>query len=236
MSPRAVLFDLDDTLIDRRASLGRLTEVMASDYAGQLTTVDPRALYPIIRSVDGGGYQPRVRVAEDLARLLPWRNAPTPSELARFWEARFPACSQPSDGVYETLAWLRAQNLKIGIVTNGRTTAQERKIAHLGLAELVDAVIVSETVGIRKPDPRIFGLALDRLRVANSEAWFVGDNPANDVLGATAAGLTAVWFRRDNDWPGVDPPSTLQITSLRELIALLSPKDGKSRDDPPLDR
>jgi len=187
-----------------------------------LTTVDPLVLYPVIRSADGGGYQPRTRVAEDLARLLPWRNAPTPRELASFWDARFPACSQPTDGLFEVLAWLRSRDLKTGIVTNGRTTAQERKIAHLGLAELVDAVIVSEAVGIRKPDARIFEIALERLNVSPSEAWFVGDNPAADVLGAAAAGLTSVWFRRDAEWPDDFPLPALRIMSLSGLVVLLS--------------
>lgn len=221
MSPRAVLFDLDDTLIDRRASLGRLAEVLAKEYAGQLTTRDQLALESIIRLADGGGYHPRAQVAEDLVRSLPWQSAPTPSELASFWEARFPACSHPTDGLFDVLAWIRTQGLKTGIVTNGRTTAQGRKIALLGLADLVDTVVISETVGVWKPDPRIFELALERLRVPPSEAWFVGDNPANDVLGAMAAGLTAVWFQRDTEWPDEYPPPTLQITSLRELVALL---------------
>lgn len=229
MSLQAVLFDLDDTLIDRDESLRRFATALASEYAQRLTTADPVALYPIVRSADGGGYQPRARVAEDLALLLPWKNAPTSTELASFWDTRFPSCSQPTDGLVEVLGRLRQRDLKTGIVTNGRVTAQGKKIALLGLDALVDTVVISEAVGVWKPDSRIFDIALDRLNVARSEAWFVGDNPMNDVLGATAAGLTAIWFRRDAEWPVEHPRPALSITSLRQIVGLLSPKDGGQR-------
>lgn len=218
---QAVLFDLDDTLIDRRASLEHYASVLARAHAHRLAVVDPHALYAVIQSVDGAGYRARGRVAEDLARHLPWRNAPSPGELAAFWDARFPACAQPTGELFETLAWLRAQGLRIGIVTNGRTAIQEQKIASVGLAEWVDSVVISEAIGIKKPDPRIFGIACERVQVPKSATWFVGDHPANDIVGATAAGLTAVWFRREAAWPDDYPPPKYSITRLRELRALL---------------
>ncbi|HVC32918.1 MAG TPA: HAD family hydrolase [Chloroflexota bacterium] len=232
MAPSAVLFDLDDTLIDRSKSLARFAAVLSGAYDHQFAMVDTRALYAIIRSADGGGYQPRERVAEDLARLLPWRNAPTPRQLATFWDTHFPLCSQPTSELVETLTWLRARGLKTGIVTNGRVASQGRKISLLGLDELVDSVVISEAVGIKKPDQRIFAIALGQLNVPPAEAWFVGDHPANDVLGAAAARLTPVWFRRDTTWPDGYPPPRLSITGLHEIIALLSAAMGNDGPTP----
>jgi putative hydrolase of the HAD superfamily len=119
------------------------------------------------------------------------------------------------------LAWLRARGLRTGVVTNGAVARQAPKVEALGLAGLLDCVIVSEAVGVQKPDRRIFRLALDALGVEPERAWFVGDNPVNDVLGAAAAGLTAVWFRGGGGWPEAHPEPSRSIDALGELVPLV---------------
>src|SRR4029450_665152 len=70
---------------------------------------------------------------------------------------------------------------------------QEAKISRLGVSGLMDVVLISEREGVRKPDAEIFHRALGRLGVSPSDAWFVGDNPEDDVAGAAAAGLRSFW-------------------------------------------
>jgi putative hydrolase of the HAD superfamily len=124
---------------------------------------------------------------------------------------------EPFPEVLGTLGWLRDRGVKLGIITNGTTVMQESKIETLGLAPLMDTVLISERERLRKPDRAIFERALSRLGVDAAASWFVGDHPDADIRGAHEAGLTAVWRR---SW-GQAPHATHTISSLDELVSLL---------------
>src|SRR4051794_31566986 len=105
---------------------------------------------------------------------------------------------------------LRSRGLKTGVIVNswpdpGRVV--RRDIDAAGLTELLDAIVISSEVGLRKPDPAIFRLALDELAVDPPDAMFVGDRLDTDVQGAANLGMTtvqALWFSAD-DTPGIEP-------------------------------
>jgi putative hydrolase of the HAD superfamily len=106
---------------------------------------------------------------------------------------------------------LRSLGLKTGIVANswpdpGRVLRAD--VERFGLADCIDAIVFSEEVGVRKPDPQIFLACCRRLAVAPFEAMHVGDNLEADVVGAHAAGLTtvqALWFAADDQPAAVEP-------------------------------
>jgi len=81
--------------------------------------------------------------------------------------------------------------------------------------------LVSGAVGIAKPDKAIFHRACSQLGIHPHEAWFVGDNPINDAIGARNAGLVDVWLRGYADWPVSRPPATPAIDDLQELLKIL---------------
>lgn len=122
------------------------------------------------------------------------------------WET--PAADAP-----DALARLRAQGLRLVVVSNadGRLT---ELLEHTGLAAHVDAAIDSHDVGVEKPDPRIFEIALGRVGGRPEEAAHVGDVYHIDVLGARAAGVTPVLIDPLDLQPGAD---CLRIRSLTEL-------------------
>ena len=121
-------------------------------------------------------------------------------------------------GAGAILELLRGWGFKLGIVTNGSEKGQSAKIDVLGLRGLVDAVVISEIVGVKKPDPLIFTVATEALGVAAEEVVFVGDHPQNDVMGAVAVGMQAVWLRGSCEWPAGVP----RIHSIDELLQLRS--------------
>lgn len=223
--PRAVLFDLDDTLTDRRLSIERFATVFHEAFGDALADTTDAALAVEIRRADGKGYRARPDVAADLAVSLPWRASPGAATLLAYWEEWFARSATLSDGALAVLEALRARGLLLGIVTNGATLRQNAKIDVLDLRRFVGPIVVSETVGVNKPDRRIFDVALAALGVAPGEAWFVGDNPVNDVLGAESAGLTGVWYRNDHVWPSEHPMPARVVDALPELLNLL-PRDG----------
>ena len=103
---------------------------------------------------------------------------------------------------------MRHEGWRIGIITNGATRMQRRKIALAGLGPLIDGAVISGEVGLAKPDPRIFALARDLLGGgADAEGWMVGDLLHTDIAGGSAAGLQTVWLSPPGRRSG--PPAPL---------------------------
>jgi len=103
----------------------------------------------------------------------------------------------------------------IAIVTNSQSDEQEEKLAFLGFRDLVDHLVVSEDVGVSKPDPRIFQIALDRAGTTAEEAVMLGNSWETDILGARSAGVRAVWFNRFHE-PNPEPGVVAEIDTLED--------------------
>ena len=91
-----------------------------------------------------------------------------------------------------------------------------------GLGRVLDRVVISEAVGVKKPDPRIFTLAVDG-EVNGARVWMVGDHPSADIEGARVAGFSTAWASHGEPWaygwePTLSAPSTAAL--LRLLAAL----------------
>jgi putative hydrolase of the HAD superfamily len=84
--------------------------------------------------------------------------------------------------------------IKLGIITNGFVDVQKKKLEKTGLAELVDAVLISEETGRIKPHPDVFRMALEQLGITPEEALYIGDSYASDIVGAESAGIRTIWF------------------------------------------
>ena len=123
----------------------------------------------------------------------------------------------PLPGAVETIAALRSRGLRTGLVTicSDDVPALWPETPFHGL---FDAEVFSCSVGLRKPDPRIYELACEQLGVEPEEAVFVGDGANDELAGAERVGMTAILFERpqfDVDWPG------RRISALPELLELL---------------
>jgi putative hydrolase of the HAD superfamily len=152
--------------------------------------------------------------------------APDVSRLADHWEASFPAETASREGVVSTLENLRLRGFVLGVVTNGRDKIQQPKIDSLGIRSLLNSIVISEVVGFEKPDARIFKRSLDELGCAECNAWFVGDHPKNDILGAAAAGLQSIWLRGVHTWPVSLPPPQRQIDMLCDVLEIVPGLEG----------
>jgi putative hydrolase of the HAD superfamily len=125
------------------------------------------------------------------------------------------------DDVVTVLTDLRGRGLKIGIVSNWDTRLKGISDG-LGLTRLVDFLVISAEAGVRKPDPRIFRIALEKAGVRPEEAIHVGDLPEEDAEGARRAGLRPVLIdRRKRITPDRFPAGVHIVASLEELIPLL---------------
>jgi putative hydrolase of the HAD superfamily len=94
----------------------------------------------------------------------------------------------------------RDAGLRPFIITNGDVAQQETKLRKTGLDRQVAGWVISEEVGVRKPNPRIFAIAADRARMRLENAWMIGDSPEADIRGAAEIGIRSVWLHRGRPW------------------------------------
>lgn len=221
-----VLLDLDLTLFDFEAS-----EVLA--FADCMTEVgiDDAAsdrIYPRYREINGalwsaverGELTPseagRRRFEQLLAELGIVDGDPV--ELGDRFQAGLGAHGELYDGAAEVLDAL-ASRFRLGLVTNGLTGVQRTKVRRLGLARWFEAIVISDEVGVAKPDPLIFELVLERLgAVQPVAALMVGDSLSSDVAGANAAGIASCWLNRRGAPRAAELRVDHEITSLDELV------------------
>lgn len=119
---------------------------------------------------------------------------------------------------FEILEYLKP-NYGLHIISNGFNESQFKKMEASGLSPYFDLVITSETTGHKKPDPRIFQYALDRLSIRHTDTIMIGDNPNSDILGAIRANLDSVYF--DPHEKGIAYNPTYTIRHLKELEGIL---------------
>ncbi|SQB26004.1 nucleotidase [Citrobacter koseri] len=112
--------------------------------------------------------------------------------------------------------------VKMGIITNGFTSLQQIRLERTGLRDRFDLLVISEEVGVAKPDPRIFDYALEQAGSPDrSRVLMVGDTAESDILGGINAGLSTCWLNAHHrEQPaGIEP--TWTVASLSELEQLL---------------
>ena len=218
-----ILFDLDDTLNDRTASWAAFVPLLIGEYHDRLLSQEVAPIHAAIVRADRGGYRPKDAFVAELRERLPWKDAPTARELEIFWKAHFAHCTIERPGAKRLLRDLRRAGFRLGIVTNGHTDMQSAKLKCLELDDLVDAVVVSECVGVKKPHPRIFEEALRVVGCERHQAGFVGDSPLLDVAGASKAGMRTIWLRLGRAWPEhpFTPDYSIEtLDELREIVGL----------------
>ena len=187
---RALVFDLDDTLYpERRFALSGFAAV-SSHVAARYGASCPAAFALLRREMTSGR---RAEAFQALAGRLQLPGTIVP-ELCAVYRAHVPALKLPA-ATRAVLEQARA-TWKLAVLTNGAPDIQRRKIAALGLAALVDAVVYAHEVGEGKPDPAVFRAVCDSVDVPTEASVMTGDNPWCDVDGARRAGLRAIRIRR----------------------------------------
>jgi putative hydrolase of the HAD superfamily len=234
---RGVFFDLDDTLVTYRAAQ-RAAIVAAWDRArtprppvrvGELVAAAERAYQERYGYGSPGfadlAHLPSREIAQRVAAaVLDQLGIPDPRtarRLADRWLDEERRALRASPGAAGALEALRGAGLKLGVITNGPSTTQREKLAHLALASFFEVVVVDTECGYPKPDHRIFDHAAAAAGLVPLELVFVGDSLELDVAGALGAGWTAVWYnpRARSLPPDIAPPHHT-IRALADLLSL----------------
>ncbi|WP_144467205.1 HAD family hydrolase [Bacillus toyonensis] len=195
---RAVLFDLDGTLLDRRQSLEQFIRDQYNRFAFHLINIEKFEYCSRFLELDNNGYTWKDKVYSTL--LCEYNiTTLTPEQLLHDYITNFRHHCIPFPNMHKLLQQLKQLNIKIGIITNGFTEFQMSNLQALNIHTYTNTILVSEAEGIKKPHPEIFKRALQKLNVKAEECLYVGDHPENDALGSEQVGILGVW-KRDLFW------------------------------------
>ena len=139
----------------------------------------------------------RTRRFTDTFELMGLPHALHPNNVWQEYLDICPLMTRLMPGALECLEIL-SKHFKIGILTNGFEETQTIKLKESGIGRFVDFVQSSERVGLAKPAPDFFQLALNSVNCAAENAIYIGDNFKTDVLGGLSVGMRTFWYRYDN--------------------------------------
>lgn len=209
MTPRAVFFDLDDTLLDTSGGVQEAWRSTCAAFAPELG-IEPETLEHTIRDQLVAFWKDEAAVEHWRTRLHDARRHNVASALERlgldptaapriadrYWDEHTTRMRLFDDSL-SALAALRSAGIRLGLLTNGPAEMQRWKLARFPIAEYFDVIVIEGEFGQGKPHPRVFQHALEAVRAAPEEAWHIGDNLYADIGGARRAGIHATWIHRD---------------------------------------
>ncbi len=230
---QAILFDLDDTLFSLRACEAQallrtlvdagLLPALPADFAEAYATISSG--YWAARSADGVTQYSR----EDVITYS-WRDflslhdldASRAIELARQFWREFCRATALNPGAEAVLGRL-SESYRLGMITNGYSDSQRGRLKAAGLLDVFDPLLISEEVGLAKPDARIFQMALARLDLPPEAVLYVGDSIGHDREGCRRAGIEFCYYCPEPTASDDLPDVSFRIARLAELIPALIP-------------
>jgi putative hydrolase of the HAD superfamily len=227
----AVLFDIDDTLFSTTvfASKARHAAVQAMVHMGLKATEEEvfRELQEVLREFGSNYAHHYQKLLMRLPRAVLGDLNPALVESAgvvAYHDTKFGGL-EPFPDVLPLLSKLKEAGIQTGIITHGWTIKQAEKLIRLGVLPLVDpkAVFISDQVGISKPNPKLYSLALRKLGLEAEQVMYVGDSLEHDVAPPGSLGIRTVWSRRaakDGQDPEAIRPDHI-IDDFGELEAIL---------------
>ncbi len=234
-TPRAILFDLDDTILDTTRSATRVWQLTAEAFATEIG--QPPAVFNPILDESRRWYwadadrnragrldvqQSRIDVTLHGLQRLGLDDPDLARRFADHYSEHRVASMRPFDGAFEALQHFKDEGVKMALLTNGDTKAQRDKVRHFGLDRYFEAVLIEGEVGYGKPDPRLFEAALEACDAPAAASWCVGDHLEWEVLAPQRLGLTGIWVDWDHQGLPDDAAATPDriIHHIAELAGL----------------
>ena len=194
MQTKVILFDLDNTLIDRQRIFKEMLMHKIGEYHKSVSKEELEQIVNEIILWDNNGNQQRIVTFQQY--IDKYNIDVTAEELNAYWNDHSGEIIYVFEDALHTLQYLKTK-YKLGIVSNGNAVSQRRKINQLPFLDLFDYVLVSGEIGIHKPDIGIFNKVCEEMKVFPQECVFVGDNYRCDIEGSYHAGMKSVWICKE---------------------------------------
>jgi len=231
--PRAILFDLDDTILDYSGGVDRTWSGVCAFHAPAVPCDGARLQAAIRQAAQWHWSDPerhragrldmrtaRTQIVTQALRTLGHDQPALARQIAHEYSDARDRDIAPFPGAMDTLDALRECGVAMALITNGAAAVQRAKIDRWGLKAYFPCMVVEGEFGVGKPDPRVYHFALDKLGVSPREAWMVGDNLDWDVGQPQQLGLFGIW--NDCRHTGLPPDSPVTpgriVHSIAELV------------------
>lgn len=227
---RAILFDLDNTLVDfmkmKEASIAAAVEGM-SDMGLRLDPEEARRRIFQIYDREGIEYQLVFDrfLQEVLGRVPPEILAAGITNYRRVRDSHLVLYPR----VRLTLFELLRRGLRLAVLSDAPALPAWQRLHHLGLQHLFQPVITFDDTGERKPSPRPFLRALELLQLAPDEVLMIGDWPERDVTGARGVGIRTVFARYGDTFGTVHSGADFDINDIQELLPIVDRLNAAGR-------
>ncbi len=150
----------------------------------------------------------------------------SPNEIDKiFWDAAAPGTA--TEGITDFLAFLMQQNIRTGVISNISYSgmALEERINSIIPNNQFEFVIASSEYMFRKPNKKIFELALEKAKLSKEDVWYIGDQYECDIVGASNTGIFPIWYIGAIDLPSIENRDIMTIRNWDELKNIIENKE-----------
>ena len=239
MPPKAILFDLDDTLIHAHVDVENAWLAVAQEFSSELGSLTPVEFSDVASSIARSFWSDadrhshwRLRIQDarrevvrrTMTRLVAQGREVPSARISNRIADRFTSYREENmylfADTHEVLDEFRRRGVLLTLITNGASEAQRAKIDRFELAPRFDRIQIEGEHGFGKPDERAYYHALSEYQIAPREAWIVGDNFEWEVIAPQRLGIHSIWV--DRNGVGVPEGKKVQpdrvIKTLSELL------------------
>lgn len=212
---KAIIFDLDQTLIDRNETFDRYLDSLFARLELSKASISVSDFKARVHQWDDNGYRDKRETFSNVLMELDISELLDPT-LEHFYQ-NYGLSPVVFPGVIEALKKWQSQ-FPIALMTNGMTDTQLRKLSSAKMDGLFCEVFISERERLKKPQPEFYQRACDVLGITARDCVFVGDHPINDVEAPKRFGMTAIWVKNDTYEAPLESDGTVE--SVLELPIL----------------
>ena len=234
MLPKAILFDMDDTVILSGGISDKIWGEISRYFIDKYNLFEYEVFISKLYSIRNWywsdkkrhkiGRQDMLLARRNLIKMtiegLGGKDEGYSDEMARLFQKRHLESMIMFDKAQDTLVKLRKRGVRLALVTNGGICEQRAKIGKFQLEKFFDAILVEGETGFGKPEPEVYLLAMERLGVKAEDTWMIGDNLEWDVEGPQKLGILGIWNDYRNTGLPVDStviPDRI-VRSISELL------------------
>lgn len=216
---KAIIFDLDNTLLDRPTSLHYFLLDQHQRFLSALGHISAYEYRNRFIALDQNGMVWKDKVYQALTQEFSITQT-TWETLLEDYIHEFQRSAKLFDGVLDTLTVLKTQGYTLGIITNGRYPFQHFNIQATGLTPYFSTILISEKEGLKKPDPQLFKRAAKNLNISPTQALYIGDHPETDIQAAQSVGMKAIW-KKNTGSTQTCPWADGEFSGFNELLGVI---------------
>lgn len=224
---RAVVFDLDNTLVDfmamKRQAIDAAVDAMIDAGIGLLKSEIHKRIDTIYQERGIEFQKVFDELLYDIFQKVDYKILS--AGIIAYRRAR-EAALVPYPHVYMTLIELAKMGMKLAVISDAPSREAWLRLCYLNLHHIFDCVVTFDDTGERKPSPVPFQKVLEMLNVKGSEAIMIGDWAERDMVGAAKVGMKTVFARYGNTFGTIESGADYDVNDIQELIEIVKKENG----------